>query len=264
MAKSTHRPVDTPRIVILGSGNVATHLARALSRQGKVEMVCSRHLAHAQALASQISDCKACDSVADIPSDADFYIIAVADDQVAAVSNQMPDVQGIVAHTSGSVPIDALARHTRRGVFYPLQTFSKDAKIDIAEVPFMIEASDAATAQSLKHLAAKLSHTVIDADSTLRSHIHVAAVFACNFPNFMWTCAAQLLKKDNLDLSLMRPLLHATLDKALDMGPEAAQTGPARRGDLHVIEKHVASLPPDLASLYQTLTRHILDKYTQQ
>jgi len=256
--------MDLGRIVIIGSGNVATHLARALSKVARVEAISSRRLENARALASQIPGCRASDCLADLPADAGFYIIAVADDQVANVAAALPDVTGIVAHTSGSVPIEALARHRRRGVFYPLQTFSKNARIDMSQVPFLIEASDTPTANALKSLASGLSRTVVDADSTLRSHIHVAAVFACNFTNFIWSCADELLKKDNLGLDIMRPLLHATLEKALDIGPEAAQTGPARRGDMHVMEKHVASLPPSLAQLYQTLTDHIIDKYKEK
>ncbi len=256
--------MELRRIIIIGSGNVATHLARALSNVARVEAISSRHPDNARALATQIPGCKASDSLTDLPADADFYIIAVADDQVATVADALPDVKGIVAHTSGSVPIEALARHQRRGVFYPLQTFSKNAQIDISQVPFLIEASDSLTAEALRALASELSRTVVDADSTLRSHIHVAAVFTCNFPNFMWSCAAELLEKDGLDLNIMRPLLYATLDKALAIGPEAAQTGPARRGDLHVIEKHMASLPPALARLYQILTDHIIDKYKEK
>lgn len=253
--------MDRPRIVIIGSGNVASHLAPALARVTDVVQVASRHPGHAAALAGKLPCAAAAGGMDSIVTDADFYIIAVSDDSVAEVASAMPEVKGIVAHTSGSVPVGALSRHRRRGVFYPLQTFSVGSKVDISEVPFLIEGSDPETAEALKALASKLSPTVVDADSALRSRIHVAAVFACNFPNFMWTCARGLLNNAGLDLDLMRPLLHATLDKALAMGPEQAQTGPARRGDTEVIERHIASLPPSLAEIYRMLSNQIVNHY---
>lgn len=255
--------MDRPRVVIIGSGNVATHLARSLAQVSRVEHVCSTHIDHAQALARQLPEAEASDNFSSIPTDAEFYFIAVSDDKVAEVASQMPRVRGIVAHTSGSIDMDALMPHIRHGVFYPLQTFSKDAEIDLSQVPFLIEGSDSATTEDLKSLARNFAKTVIDADSELRAKIHVAAVFACNFPNFMWTCAAELLDQAGLDLSIFKPLLMATLDKALALGPDQAQTGPARRGDTNVIQRHTRSLPADKAEIYQLLSNCILQKYNK-
>lgn len=241
---------------------MAWHLAPALAAAGDVVEVCSRQLPHAIALRDAlVPEAIASDDVSGVTDNADFYIIAVADDHVSAVAKSLPAVKGIVAHTSGSVPLEALTPHKHRGVFYPLQTFSKDSEIDISEVPFLIEGSDNETTEKLCSLASGLSRTVVKANSELRRRIHVAAVFACNFPNFLWAEASGLLREEGLDLSLMRPLLHATLDKALALGPENAQTGPARRGDRHVIDSHIASLPPDLAEIYQLLSNHISKKY---
>ncbi len=257
--------MSRPRIVIIGSGNVAWHLAPSLAKVGEVVEVCSRRMSHAVALRDAgVPSAVASDNLGAVVADADFYIIAVSDDRISEVAKSIPAVSGIVAHTSGSVPLEALAPHPRRGVFYPLQTFSKEAKIDISEVPFMIEGSDPRTAVQLCELAEKLSKRVVEADSALRRRVHVAAVFACNFPNFLWTQAARLLKADGLDLSLMQPLLQATLDKALALGPEEAQTGPARRGDSGVIASHLASLPPDAAEIYKLLSDHISKAYNQQ
>ena len=253
--------MERKRIVIIGSGNIASHLAPALSARERVIQICSPHIGHAHELSSRLPEAEACDRPEDIITDADFYIIAVSDDKVADVAASMPLVSGIVAHTSGSVPMQVLARHHRHGVFYPLQTFSKHSRIDISQVPFLIEASDTDSAVRLKALASTLSDNVIDADSALRSRIHVAAVFACNFPNYMWSCASDLLNDAGLDLSLMRPLLEATLAKALAIGPAHAQTGPARRGDSEVIDRHIASLSPDKAEIYRLLSERISQKY---
>ena len=254
-----------PRIVIIGSGNVAWHLTPALAEVGDVVEVCSRNIVNAQALCvAKVPNAKASDNFSEVVDDADFYIIAVADDSVSEIAKAFPPVKGIVAHTSGSIPLEALEPNRHRGVFYPLQTFSKDANINISEVPFLIEGSDEETTEALCELALKLSQTVVRADSELRRRIHVAAVFTCNFPNYLWGLASRLLKEDGLDLSLMRPLLYATLDKALALGPENAQTGPARRGDKHVIDSHIASLPADEAEIYRLLSNRIYKTYNKE
>ena len=252
------------KIVIIGAGNVATHLAVALDSVHSVAQVCARNLDHAQRLAARLRSCEAIDSPGLASADADACIIAVSDAQVGAVSRALPAMSGVVAHTSGSVGIDALSAHPRRGVFYPLQTFSREAAVDISAVPFLIEGNTPAVTDELAALARSLSRSVTIAPSEVRARVHVAAVLACNFPNYLWGCAQRVLQGAGLDLKLLRPLLQATLDKAMDLGPDEAQTGPARRGDTEVCERHMRALPPDVAQIYQLITSSIYTKYHEQ
>lgn len=252
------------KIVIIGAGNVATHLARALDRAHSVVQVCARHITSAQRLANSLRGCQAITDPALADPDADFCIIAVSDGQARAVSDALPAMRGIVAHTSGSVGIDALERHPRRGVFYPLQTFSREAEVNVADVPFLIEGSDPETSDALSTLASSISRRVAPATSQVRAQVHVAAVLACNFPNYLWGCAQRLLEDAGLTLDLLRPLLQATLDKAMAIGPDDAQTGPARRGDTEVCESHMRRLPPDVAEIYKLISSSIQKKYNEQ
>lgn len=251
------------KIAIIGAGNVATHLALALDRAHTVAQVCARHLSHAQELADRLRRCQAIASPAEVDPDTDACVIAVSDAQVQAVSLAIPPIAGIVAHTSGSVSIDALRAHARRGVFYPLQTFSREARVDVSAVPFLIEGNSQATADALAHLASSISRSVAIASSDVRAQVHVAAVLACNFPNFLWSCAQRVLEGSGLTLEALRPLLQATLDKAMTIGPDAAQTGPARRGDMDVCRRHADGLPPDVAEIYRLISSSIYKKYNE-
>ena len=252
-----------PKIVVFGAGNVASHLAPALARVARVVQIVSRHKESAAALVAAIgADCKGITSVDDIDPTADFYIIAVKDDAVARVVESTPAFEGIWAHTSGSVPADVFrGQKARYGVFYPLQTFTRSVEVDVSRVPFFIEGSDPATEKSLVNLASKISSRVEIADSSRRSLLHVAAVFACNFANLMWMEADKILRPHGLEVGVMMPLLQATLEKLNSVSPRDAMTGPARRGDLHVIASHLDRLPEDQAEIYRLLSQTILNEF---
>ena len=247
-------------IVILGSGNVASHLAHAFQRAGcHIAQVYSRSLDHAARLASELTDCFAVDDLSAINPDAGLYIISVADAAVAPIASAMPKVSGIVAHTSGSVPLDALSPasdHT--AVLYPLQTFTRDAAVDIAAVPFFTEASDSQTLDAVDAYARLLSDRVYHADSIKRKTLHIAGVLSCNFVNYLWDCTAQVLADDGYDFSVVEPLVRATLDKAVSIGPRDAQTGPAMRCDADVMRQHMERLDPDKARIYRELSNEIM------
>lgn len=254
-------------IAIVGAGNVAWHLARAIDQSGLVvRQVCSRHIDHSIELAAQLKDCQAIDNEADISSDTDLCIIAATDSAVTRIAASLPPLRGIVAHTSGSVSLEALEQAllsggnpAKAGVFYPLQTFSKGADVDVAQVPFFTEANDAHTLAELDSLALAIGASVNHADSEQRTKLHIAAVFACNFANHLWAIASELLASDGYNLQILRPLLQATLDKAMLMPPAIAQTGPASRGDLATIDKHLAILSdPGHRALYEQLSRSIM------
>lgn len=251
--------MDRRRIVLIGAGNVAIHLARALDVDSDVVQVVARSIGSANSVANLTRGAKPCADVSEIVDDADYYILAVNDDAVERVAAQMPRVDGIVAHTSGSIPMETLGGvSTKIGVFYPLQTFSRDAEVDISRVPFFIEGNTPEVAEELAALARTISRSVDFADSARRAVLHLAAVFACNFSNYMWDCASRILEKDGLSLDVMRPLLEMTLDKAMVLGPHRAQTGPARRLDYRVMKAHGEKLPADMKEIYDLLSRGII------
>ncbi|MGB3619399.1 MAG: DUF2520 domain-containing protein, partial [Catalinimonas sp.] len=163
-------------------------------------------------------------------------------------------------HTSGALPLAALGGVAERtGVLYPLQTFSDDRAVDWSEVPLLIEGSEATTTELLTALAARLSEHVHPVRSEQRRQLHLAAVFACNFTNHLLLIADEVMRGVDLDPTLLHPLVRETFEKALTIGPEAAQTGPARRNDVGTMRWHEASLAarPELLELYRTLSERI-------
>lgn len=246
------------RIVVIGGGNVAASLVPALG--DRVVQVYSRTLAHAEELAPG----RATDSLDSVTADADVYIITLVDDAVAPTAQRLARLNpgALWVHTSGSVPIEALEPlGPRRGVVYPLQTFSRGRRRDFADIPIFIEGDDPAVGL----LARSLSRRVLEADSARRRRLHIAAVFGCNFVNHLWAIADDILRRETgTDISVLGPLLRETLRKALQVRPADAQTGPARRGDRGVIARHQQLLSPDEADLYGILSDHILKYYNNQ
>lgn len=255
-----------PRICIIGSGNVATHLAAALATQGEIVQIYSRDRQNAVRLAGKLglSSDLATDSLKDITCEADFYLVSVKDDAVEEVAKNTPH-NGVWAHTSGSVPMSVFAPYKERyGVFYPLQTFSREHEVDMKQVPIFVEGSAPAITDELLALGRKISDTVRIADSDLRKKLHVAAVFACNFVNLMWMEADELLCAEGLGIEFLKPLLVETLRKLDDMKPAEAQTGPARRGDRKIIGEHLGMLDGERRDLYAELSRIILKRYNHE
>ena len=248
------------RISIVGAGNVACNMAPALDSIADVVTVFSRDKAKAEAMASRLRNARGVDSLDEVDTDTDMVVVAVADDAVTAVCGALPAGRALVAHTSGSVPMDAIGER-RRGVFYALQTFSRDKAVDFSDIPFFLEASDAEGLALMRELAGELSCKVYDADSSHRAALHVAAVFACNFANQLWAEADGLLRPYGYDISVFGSLLRETLDKAMSIGPHDAQTGPAMRRDYKVIENHKNKLTPELRDIYDILTRRIIETH---
>ena len=250
------------RIVVLGAGNVGWHLAPALAGAGEVVQIWSRSIENARALAERIPGAEATDRLESIERSADLYIIAVKDDVIEAVAKTLKGVKGIVAHTSGSFSLEQLQSalpDNSVGVFYPFQTFSKNSPVDFSTVPFFIEGNCEATTQTLSQLAKNLSEDVREADSSIRQKLHIAAVFACNFTNFLWDLADTYLKENSdMDIKIMQPLLSEMYRKAMILGPHASQTGPAVRNDKNIIEKHLSQLDPEKAEIYRFITDQII------
>ncbi len=253
------------KAVIIGSGNLATHLSLALYGAGvKIEQVYSRSIDHAQALASKVKG-KAICSLKQITPDADIYIIAIKDDAIAGVAQQISSkaIKGIVVHTAGSVAMSVLKPAAiHYGVLYPMQTFSKNREVDFKSVPCFIEASDAATLNTLNTVASSISGTVQEADSQKREQLHLAAVMANNFTNHCYRMAERVLEEQHIDFKLFLPLITETARKVQSMCPKEAQTGPMVRYDVNVMNKQMRLLKDDrMREIYRLMADDIHADY---
>lgn len=250
-------------ISFVGSGNVATHLAAALQHYGcEILEVFSPTAEHAQQFADNFS-CQQIKQMADLNPEVDLFIIAVPDGQVEFVANQLPDMNGVVAHTSGITGMDSLQASQNYGVFYPLQTFTRDRKMDISDAPFCIESSSEIVGEKLSRLARKMSSNVHFINSEDRKKLHLAAVFVSNFSNHLYGVSHDLLQNQGLDFALLLPLIRETAAKVQDILPAEAQTGPARRNDQSTINMHLRMLEssPFNADLYRLLSTQIKNKF---
>lgn len=248
------------KIVLLGSGNVATHIGKGLYQSGiSVAQVWSRNLENAKQLATSLHS-KATDSIEELDRTADLYLLSVVDNAIAPVLNEIGSLNGTLVHTSGSTEMNVLKNTSSRfGVFYPLQTFSKEVALDMEDMPILLEASEEIVKQQLLDLAARISSNVRFCDSSQRLNLHLAAVFACNFSNHFFAIAQQILEENGLDFSLIRPLIAETAEKVRTHLPTKVQTGPAVREDWVIVNKHKEALAknPDLLALYSLLSDRI-------
>ncbi|PTX15324.1 putative short-subunit dehydrogenase-like oxidoreductase (DUF2520 family) [Pontibacter mucosus] len=250
-------------VAIIGAGNVGWHLAQALQAAGHtVTGVYSRTAPPREELAAQLKSAQPLSSLGLQSINADVVLVAVPDAAIAAVAAALRVQPGtVVAHTSGSQPLSILAavQDAQTGVFYPLQTFSKAKPVAFKQVPILLEATDQAALQRLQELATSISHTVEVVPSGARKHLHLSAVFACNFTNHLLGISRQLLQEANLPQHLLQPLIQETIAKAMQHDPYTVQTGPAIRRDQNVIEEHLHMLQqhPRLQKLYRLLTQSI-------
>jgi predicted short-subunit dehydrogenase-like oxidoreductase (DUF2520 family) len=251
-------------VSIIGSGNVAEYLATSFfHHEVLVKEICSRNYKTGNDLAEAVQ-ANFITEVSMLSDEVDFIIIAVSDSQISVLVDDLKKKKCIVAHTAGSVEMNILSGNAYHGVFYPLQTFTKNIKPTYKDFPFYIEASDEDTNQKLKQLAEKISPNVFEASSNERKSLHLAAVFANNFVNHLLSISKEIVERDNLNFSHLVPLIHETVYKAHLLSPDQAQTGPARRGDTQSIIKHQRTLTqtfPQHIEVYNTLTQSILKKY---
>jgi len=249
-------------IVILGSGNVATHLGRAFKMAGQdITQVWSRDITHASALADTLA-AEPIDNMFDLDRSADLFIIAVKDEAIRELALELKLADQLLVHTSGSTGLSALdGASTKVGVFYPLQTFSKIKSVDFRQIPIIIEANAPEVLTSIRAVADRLSENVIELNSEQRKTLHVAAVFACNFTNHLFGLAQELLEEKGLDYELLKPLIEETLSKIEMNDPVSVQTGPAIREDQATIQAHLEVLKPNpaLSELYTKLSQSIVN-----
>lgn len=248
------------KVVIVGSGNVATHLALAfLDADIEVSQVWSNNYGNALNLATKVS-AQAIESLNEVDNDADLLVIAIKDDAIAETLARLVHFKGAIVHTAGSVNLNVFGNKIiNYGVLYPLQTFSKDKTLDFRIIPLCVEANNHETLAFIKAVAIKLSDKVEEVDSERRKVLHLSAVFACNFTNHLYALAANLLAENDLKFDLIKPLIKETASKILTTTPKNAQTGPAVRNDEQTLKSHEAMLvkQPALLEIYKTLSNSI-------
>ena len=247
------------QIVLIGSGNVAFHLATAFTEaQIPISQIFGRNTTELQKISEQFSIPFSTETLAD----ADLYIISVSDSSIAEVSALIKNENALVTHTSGSVSREALSGNYRKSVFYPLQTFSKSKNLDYSKIPFFIDAENENDEEILKNLASKISKNVMLANDEKRKYIHLTAVFACNFVNHLYARAKEISDSQGIPFDYFLPLIDETTQKIHELEPKLAQTGPAIRNDEKVLKLHESLLTDEeKLKIYKTLNESIKKMY---
>lgn len=246
------------QITIIGSGNVAQHLINAFSASKIVEIkqVFSRkketlyHLIEPQKIVTDFNELQT----------ADLHIIAVSDNAISEVSSALPFNNQLVVHTSGTSSIEVLDQKNRRGVFYPLQTFSKNKELDFSDIPFCLEAENTADYKILESIVKSVSTALYSISSEQRKALHVAAVFVNNFTNHLYQIGEEICEENQLPFEILKPLILETADKMKTLSPLEAQTGPAKRHDTVTTDAHLAFIQNEnQKNIYKILTQSIQD-----
>ena len=251
------------KIVLIGAGNVATHLGKALLASGhNIMQVWSRTTSSASALAETLCT-DAVTNLDDVSLDADIYIISVVDDALPKIIQLLcpQRANALFLHTAGSVPMSCFKDFASSyGVFYPMQTFSKVKPLTFRNIPMFVEASDEKTLSTLLALANSVSDNVYRLDGEGRKWLHLAAVFACNFSNYCCAVAEKLLQRQGIPFEVLLPLVDETAAKLHRLSPDEAQTGPASRHDRGVMNAQVTMLAQDenLAEIYRLMSEGIM------
>ena len=264
-------PQVTHAFAIMGSGNVASHLAPSLTQAGwRCRAVWSRSEEHAAELASKVGAESTSDrayfyQILQEDHSVDLLLLCLTDDGLSEVAKELPsDLPTTVIHTSGSTPMSVLSGVPSYGVLYPLQTFSKSRALDLSRIPLLLEWSDTQAESLLRSLTDALGgEDVRHVTSEERGRLHLAACFGCNFVNHLLAVAQDLLQETPLSLSDMRPLIEETISKAIASDdPATLQTGPAIRHDESTLQRHQALLreEPSLTALYQLMTQSIQER----
>lgn len=243
-------------VTILGAGNVATHLYKAF-KNAKDVTVKQWYNRTYRAISSYANEVETIDDLSQLKT-ADIYIMAVSDDSIAALSKVLPFENRLIAHTSGSVSIHDMDKKNQRAVFYPLQTFSKDAEVNFSEVPICVEVTEKANLQLMKDLAEALGCTAHKINTEQRQTLHLSAVFINNFTNQLYRVAHEISDAKSINFDILKPLILETAKKVQDMSPYMAQTGPAKRNDKKTIKRHLKQIEnEEHKAIYEMLTASI-------
>ena len=247
------------KIVFIGAGNLATRLSLAMQRVGmQIGQVYSHTEASARQLATRLG-CPWTNDFSALQEDGDLYVFSLKDTVLSDVISKVKPNNGMWVHTAGSMPMSVFEGYAQRfGVLYPLQTFSKGRNVNFDVIPIFLEANTDKNADYLKNIASALSENVRFMSSEKRRSLHLAAVFACNFTNHIYTLSYKLLENESIPADVLLPLIDETVSKIHSMPPAAAQTGPAIRYDENVSNKHLAMLDdPDMQAIYRLLSQSI-------
>ena len=248
------------KMVLIGTGNVANHLYKAFEATKDVSII----QVFGRSNKSLKSFSKTCSSISEL-KDADVYIIAISDDAITSFTQKLPFKNRLVVHTSGTVAMNVLSEKNRKGVFYPLQTFTKDREISFSQIPICIESEEASDLQILHNIGKAISKKVVEINSEERKKLHVSAVIVNNFVNHLYYIGSDLLEKNNLSFDLLKPLIFETALKLESHEPKEAQTGPAKRNDKKTIENHLNQLNNNaFKELYIQLTKSIIDSHGEK
>lgn len=252
------------KIVIVGSGNVAFHLSKALLvADVQISQIAARNIEHAQEIANQVNSGFV--TFEHIDPNADIYILAIKDDALPSVAKFLfgkIDENALVIHTSGSMSISILEKYFDNvGCIYPLQTFSKQKSINYQSIPFFITSNLLSVQEILLSIASSISKNVSLINDNQRLALHIAAVFVCNFTNHMMTIGSEILHHHFLSFDILKPLIQETVEKAMKFDPIEVQTGPAVRKDVDVMKKHLKFLKhhPDFQNIYKDISESIIE-----
>ena len=249
------------KLVLIGAGNIAYHLAPALQKKGiEIIQIYNRTLSSAKELGAILGVSHITDTIQNITPDADIYLFCIKDDVLPELLKNFPTNDGLFIHTAGSLPMNVFEPYAKNfGVLYPLQTFSKQRSVFFGNIPFFIEGNTPANTSQIETIAQLLSFQVNILSSEKRERLHLAAVFANNFSNHLFDIAAQMAKEQGLDWRLLVPIIEETADKLRTLSPREAQTGPAVRYDEKIIQKHLNLLKdkPEWQELYKLLSEEI-------
>jgi predicted short-subunit dehydrogenase-like oxidoreductase (DUF2520 family) len=254
------------KISFAGAGRVASALCRKMYAAGhNIELIVSLSEANGRYLSESCG--ASWSKIPEFPPSSDLIIVAVPDHSLRSVLNDLScSPETLVVHTAGSFGLEVFPeRIKKRGVFYPLQTFSRERIVDFTGLPFLLESSDARSSAIMEELAQSAGGRTLFVNSEQRLMIHLAAVFICNFANHMLTGGWQVAEKAGVPFEIFFPLLQETVLKAMDLGPEKSQTGPAVRNDTNTISKHIEllSFAPDLQKLYEEVTISIIKYHSK-
>jgi len=250
------------KVIVLGGGNLAFHLTNEFLKSSEVDLVqvYNRNIENISYLKTKTNITNQLSKL----KDADIYIICVSDNAIYDLSEQLNFENKLVVHTSGAMDLDTLKSNSNKGVFYPLQSFSKDKKVDFSTIPICIEVNNKKDIEILEKLALSITTNCYPVNSKQRKQLHVAAVFVNNFVNHLYYIGNEVCAQQKIPFEILEPLIKETALKINTLSPFEAQTGPARRKDTETIKEHLEILNKNQQEIYKLLTQSIIDTYERK
>ncbi|NLL28394.1 MAG: DUF2520 domain-containing protein [Bacteroidales bacterium] len=255
--------LDKKSLVIIGAGNVACSLAKLFANKNISLTIAARDVSK---ITDDFKKIATITNIASVPENAELYLICVKDDAIESVGKSLPNVNGVVAHTSGSVELKSLSRFSNHGVFYPFQSFRKEITLKETNFPILIESSNKNAEEILKDFAELISTKIFFSKPKSRAQLHIAGVFVSNFVNLLYDSGWKCVENNFDALEVLLPIIKETANRIETLPPSELQTGPAIRDDKITIENHLRLLEnnPELTTIYKTLTNLLLKKYNHE